>query len=1511
MREAQVGDIDRIELAVEAAEQVFDPKLAPGGPSFEPSNVPEARAAVKRLGELFEGLPGSIAEALDAARSSGSLLSGDRLQGLVEIVQNADDVEASEVRFLLGPTDLLVTHNGTPVRLHHVLSLATPWLSTKGGDVAAIGRFGVGLSALQSLSTTLEVHCGPYHLRIGDPSVAPAELPKLPPQFREPGWTTFRIPLQAETLESSELEGWLDRWDDSALLFLRHVDRVTLLGLNGGPIRQLALSRRQDSDTGSEPSAMVRELAETADGRSWAVYCADVPSPRDLLRAQKATGSTTPVAVALPLGPAEAGQVYAGLPVASISAPLFANAQFDPLTSRTDFADTRWNDALVHLVAEVWAEAVLDLFGRDPQAAWHAVPLPDPREGEVGSGVVPALEAAILAKARQALGSRLSFRVHEQGQVSLSELAVETLSLEELLHEGEIAKLAGLSATLPSMVRDPAGRWRLVLDDWRSHRADLPEPVSVERALEVVGDEGRPIGSTIALVAAALREGLDARLLELRCVIAHDGRRLVPPAGASPAAVAAATTPLAEQLGIVTLIHPAHLTRTNGAPEVLDWLRECGALLDGSDDGEVVHRLARAGRSGGFLSRPLTDEQVRALRDAFQHIDPLDRVKLGPDVGRAVRLESYTYDVEGKKRVGSARPADAYLPRAIDRDRDSYSVAAGETQRLVWLSDSYQRTLRSEAGREGIGALRFLRLLGAETAPRLRSHPHPTKSYQSDMRRGVPRRVPGGPAARAQAMWERGAEYTLQDQDSPDLQAVIKGIARERQGRRRREKAGALLAALGRAWDRRLSEFAQVDAAAANYRWVLKGKIPAFWLAQAGDVAWLDDEGGTPRKPAALRVRTPGTEAIHGVDSPDYLHADLDQPIRHALLTGLGVTSDPSRSEMVGRLRELRSASYQDEVSIEDQRREAALVYRALARGLSSEPIDSDLTTEQVRLEFARGRLLLTNGGWLSPRSVLLGPPIFRDLRAFAPPISECEPLWRSLRIRRPSSSDCLEVLRQIANRRKHAPDATEEVVLLETLRALSEQHVRGDTVDRRKLARLALWTSQGWMRDRPVFATDDPVLADGLSDRLPIWQPGGGLDQFRPLLEPLRVTEIQARGTVVLQPELAQQAPHLTELFRRAVELLRDDLQRNDARLAEGLMVSWATLPAYVVKVHPSLTLAVSVDSGEKYDCEVNATVDTNYRTVFVTEPAVLARVDGGGRALAALFKSGARLVAQAWRAACDQAEAGITARAPELARERAEREEAELNADRRLAELQERAARKQRLSRGTADGTASKSQPSHAAGDGRERRKPGTVVTPLRTLVDPQSLRLVDPRGRIDSGSPGPASGGGSRTARGGRLNEPRGGSRGPRNRSSLRAYSDIDREDVGLELLRILLNSDQNQIADIRTQRGVGADAVDELEKYYELKVSAGPEPNEVTLTDSEVQRALTTPDFFLVVVSNIEGADARPTVRVVVDPLNQLRPTERGSITLSGVPEAKSLVYHFAPLEDPQAAGDDDG
>ena len=128
--------------------------------------------------------------------------------------------------------------------------------------------------------------------------------------------------------------------------------------------------------------------------------------------------------------------------------------------------------------------------------------------------------------------------------------------------------------------------------------------------------------------------------------------------------------------------------------------------------------------------------------------------------------------------------------------------------------------------------------------------------------------------------------------------------------------------------------------------------------------------------------------------------------------------------------------------------------------------------------------------------------------------------------------------------------------------------------------------------------------------------------------------------------------------------------------------------------------------------------------------------------------------------------------------------------------------------------------------------------------------------------------------------------------------------------MELVKRVLGSDLGGIEDIRTQRGVGADAVDELRRFYELKVSAGTEPDHVTLTNAEVQRALSTEDFFLVVVSGVERSETRPSVRILVDPLKQLQPTDRGEITLSGVLSSTSLIYEFSPIDNTEDSSEQD-
>ena len=1462
-----------------------------------------------RLGELFADLPRAIAEALDGARSSGELLSSDRLQGLAEILQNADDANASEVRLVLRENDLLMGHDGGPVRLRHVLGLATPWFSTKGGEAGSFGRFGIGLSALRSLSRTIEVHGSPYHVRLGDPTLSPIEPMKLPAAFDGEGWTVFRIPFGEGSVGLEELAEWLERWGDGGLLFLRNVGEVGLRAPAGEPIRRLSIRRKAagSEHVAASPGVTIhRQFVEAPGGLSWMVYTAEVVSPTGVSRVRKVKEPTTPIGVALPLHEAGAGEVYAGLPVVETPLPVFVNAQFDPLTSRRDLADTDWNRALVPLLADIWGHAVVDLFRRSPEAAWRAMPVgPSPDERAVSS-LVGRLNGAILDTARTSVAEGVAVQVPEKGWLRLGELAVESEPLEGVVTTEETATLLGKQATLPLDARDAGGRWRAVLDDWRAAGADLPGPLGVGRALDLFRGKGRPVRSTIALAAAAVRAGLGDRLALLPCVVASSGRRAVPPLDDSAEAVAENVSPLAEELGIVTALHVTHLEDTDDARVVINWLRERGVLLDGTDDTVVVRRLAAAGRSGRRLTDPLTDGQVDALRRAFELVDVAERPELGREVGRAIGLAAYEYrrGGKGKRRRTVASPADAYQPRSIDRGKDSFAVAAAKTPDIVWLDDRYEKTLRSSEGRTGIGAQKFLTLLGAETALRPRPHPDLKQRYRGQQT-GLRARSVDSPASRSAALEEQGATYTLTDSDCPSMIRVVEDIARVRQGARRRRRARALLATMVRAWGR-LSDFAEVATAEDYHGWREKGRTAAFWLWQAREVAWLDDESGTPRRPSELRIRTPGTEAIFGADSADFLHRDLlgahpEHRNWQAVLSALGMSGDPTRRELVVRLRELRDAGASDETIARD----AAIAYKALAESLGNPASRSDLTKRDLGRAFGEGDgLIATKSGWCPPGNVLAGPAVFGEYMAFAPQVPGADELWKALHLREPSLADCINVLRRIARGRR-ALNLDDEAIQLETFRLLAERYgASGSPEDRRKLGRLSLWTTQGWKKDRPVFATDDESLVDVLANSLPLWEPGGELEQFQLLLEPLRVEVIRSADAEVVEADGSFEEPEATRVFRAAVQQLQEDLVRNEPLAAQGLRCRWDHLSEFEVWSHPRLMLSVHVPEsagGGTRRCLVHVKVDVDGRKVFVRDPQTdLPRAERGGRAVAALFDGERRRVAQAWRAAWDKAADGVTAAGLELAQQKAEREREEIGAkiDRDLEALRMRTGRRRES---TAGGRwRSSGVPNEGGRVGAGGTQPDAADgTKLRVLVDPDLLMPVDPSGRVVAGSPRSAD---APPRRASVLVEPDATRPpSPRSRTPLRGYSDQERETVGFELARKVLSSDHENIVDLRAQRGVGADAMDELERFYELKVSAGGEPNEVTLTSAEWQRAIGSPDFFLVVVSGVEGVESRPSVRIIPRPLDQLDQSVSGTVKLSGVRCAKSVTFEFAPRE----------
>ncbi len=1495
-------------FATEAAhEVVHHPPDTPWHRVPVPCDSEAAAASIAALAAEFERLPPSIRGALSRATSNAARLSDDRLQGLAELLQNADDVGATTGYFLVDDDRLLFGHNGAHLTLPDVWGLTIPWLSEKSNNAEALGRFGIGLKTLQSLSETLEAHNGYFHLSLGRSTLSAARPDPEWPSPPKDATTVFVVPFQHGATTQDEVAEWLRAWGDAGLLFLRTLRSVTLLGVDGTNVERLHLKRR-DTVTLADRE-VIRSEVSSDDGRTWLLYARNAKSPHSD-RAGKAQTDTTPVAVAFPRFAGDQGHIHVGLPVRPIGLPFRIAGQFDPLANRRDIAESPWNLDLLELVAALWIDAALDLFTIDAASAWAAVPLSaEPEADPFTTGQIrDALARHLMLKARLSFAEALRLQNGDGAAHPLGDLAYESPDLSGILSDDDIRGLADRPGVVTQGSRSEDDRWRNVLADLEELGAKSPTVVRAATAVPLLSLPDKPIAflsdltAAVAAVATIVDEEdqeLEAELLASPCLVLINGARFSPVEGADLRVLLPADpSALWDKLMIGTEIHAEYRERP-GWQVVARWLESNSSLRRTATDDDALRVLAAAGRDGIELPDPLTDEQADALRAALESVEESARSGLGAGIGRAIRLEATVYGADGSRTRTYARPADAYL---IEKEKNTFSIAARKTPGLVWLHRRYSDDLRAEAGRAGIGAQRLFRLLGAESVPRLKPLPATERYYKQYVyyEDGLWRDAPDAPARRKRQMVEAGAQCTLKDLASPDLDKVLADIAKEKSAADRRRRANALLGCLARNWER-LEPHAKVTAARPDNGWVPRGEVDAWWVHQAASLPWLANGRGRPAAPGEVRLKTPTNQAMHGTDPAFYLADGYDQPAHRDVLTALGVEGNPTVPALIGRLVDIRSAhlaSHPADPIAEDARPMtiqeaadlAAPLYQALAaevQGAGTQRKVGNLQASAARAYFDRGDgLIVTNLGWRRTSLTRSGNAVFGDLEAFVPAIKGAEPLWAALGVRAPNADDAKRVLRQLSRQRQLNTD--ERQIMLEALRSLAAA-----PADRRgQLRRQPVYVASGWVSKRPVYAVANPLLADALSGKIPVWQPGGQLTQLASIMEPLGLTALDSSHTQVLHENAADYDADLTATFTTTVRNLQTDLAVSAPTTAEALGLTWEQFAAFQVAVLPDLRIRVDIPGEGSHHVQLAAWLDPATGTMFVSAPAEAGRARTGGYAIASLFDADPREISHAWVVAWSDAEAGtptdVVISAADRAAEEKRRREASHAALLRLA------------------GPRKDTQKSKIGGTAVKKAAVPKLSAPTaqapktaRTLVDIDALVLDEREGRILAG---PAANAGAPGGKGGSISKgsvekgklrdpdpnnpkrPGGAGRGLLN------YTAEERETAGLELLRVVLSEDGTTLTDIRHQPNVGADAVDDKGRYYELKVNLGVIPNAVRLEDSQIARALTTDDFYLVLVGNVESGQGQPEVRIIHDPLHHLTPEPQGAVYLTGAVNA---------------------
>src|ERR1700722_8569990 len=145
-----------------AARMIWDDQ--PGVDDLIDTRTPEfANAVVTGLASALASSPGALKKMMrGAAAAAAEDLNVEPFQGLTEVIQNADDLRASDVRFAFRDTDagreLLIVHNGQPVACQNVLGMALPFVTTKANRTDQRGRFGIGLKTLKRIADDLAIH---------------------------------------------------------------------------------------------------------------------------------------------------------------------------------------------------------------------------------------------------------------------------------------------------------------------------------------------------------------------------------------------------------------------------------------------------------------------------------------------------------------------------------------------------------------------------------------------------------------------------------------------------------------------------------------------------------------------------------------------------------------------------------------------------------------------------------------------------------------------------------------------------------------------------------------------------------------------------------------------------------------------------------------------------------------------------------------------------------------------------------------------------------------------------------------------------------------------------------------------------------------------------------------------------------------------------------------------------------------------------------------------------------
>ncbi|MDD5805850.1 MAG: hypothetical protein PUD02_00695 [Eggerthellales bacterium] len=327
----------------------------------------------------------------------------DSAHFVYELLQNAEDAGATEVRFDLRKDGVLFAHNGKrEFTLDDVDAITAIGGNVgKKEDSTSIGEFGVGFKAVFTYTLSPEIHSGDYHFRIANHFLI--ETDGVPQDFlahkKSDHWTEFDLPFNnldktAKKAYEETLRG-LKRLDETTLLFLRNISSIEYCV--EGDSKTAGYVRRID-ESGGEVELESKKPGEGARTSRYLRYVEETT-----IKTERGKTKNLPIAVAYCLGSDKDGKdavkpvdgrtfIYFPADKEYSRLQFHINAPFSATVARDSIRECDDNIELMRRVASLVAKSLADIKNRGLLTGEFYAVMPN-RSDELGENYLPILDS--------------------------------------------------------------------------------------------------------------------------------------------------------------------------------------------------------------------------------------------------------------------------------------------------------------------------------------------------------------------------------------------------------------------------------------------------------------------------------------------------------------------------------------------------------------------------------------------------------------------------------------------------------------------------------------------------------------------------------------------------------------------------------------------------------------------------------------------------------------------------------------------------------------------------------------------------------------------------------------------------------------------------------------------------------------------------------------------------------------------------------------------------------------